>query len=213
MKFYPINARTRTEVGTRACRKLRVQGEIPANIYGKTEGKQVNYAVAVPAYDAMQAIEKLATVMQITWDGGTELVQLVEVQRDVFGDDVVHMDLHVIDASKPLQGTVQVVLRGEAKGTREGGHLRFELHELEVLALPRNMPRELVVRVDDLGIGDALHVGELPLGEGVTPISPGELVVVQVVEPTAESEEDEEEGEGTGAEPEVINKGKKEEEA
>lgn len=212
MKFFPINARKRTEAGSRACRRLRSQGEIPANIYGKTDGKLVNHVVALPAYNVMQAIDRLATVLEVTWEGSTELVQMVEVQRDAFGDDVLHIDLHVIDATKPMHGTVPVVIKGEAKGTREGGQLRLELHEVEVEALPRNMPRDLTIRVDDLGVGDSIHVRELVLGEGVKALSPADLVVVQVIEPAAEAEETEEDGlGGASAEPEVISKGKKEE--
>lgn len=208
MKSYPINARARTEKGTRACRRLRAQGEVPASLYGLKGDAHENHAIAVSAYDITQAIERLSTVLEVKLDGRSELVHLSEVQRDQFGDDIVHIDLRIIDPNKPLHDEVPLVFKGEAKGVREGGKLSVELHAIDVEALPRRMPRELVVRVDELGLNQALHVGELGLPEGVKALNDPTLMVVQVVE-LGEAEEGP--TEGAEAEPEVIAKGKKEE--
>ncbi len=210
MKAFPISARKRTEKGTRACRKLRVSGEVPANLYGVTGETRINEMLAVSAYELTQAIDRLRTVLEVSFDGRKELVHLSEVQRDQFGDDIVHIDLHMIDPNKPMHAEVPLLFKGEAQGVREGGKLEVELHELEVEALPRRLPREIVVRVDELGLNQALHVSELPLPEGVKALGDATQVVVQVIE--TEEPAAGEAAEGAAVEPEVIAKGKKEEE-
>ncbi len=208
MKSFPINARLRTEKGTRACRRMRAQGEVPASLYGMKGDAHESQPIAVSAYDITQAIDRLSTVLEVKLDGRSELVHLAEVQRNSFGDDIVHIDLHIIDPNKPMRGEVPLVFKGEAKGVREGGKLSVELHELEVEALPRRMPREVVVRVDEIGLDQALHVGELQLPEGVKALTAPTVTVVHVIE-LGEAEEGP--TEGAAAEPEVIAKGKKEE--
>jgi large subunit ribosomal protein L25 len=212
MKSYAINARTRTEKGTRACRRLRAGGEVPASLYGLRGEQHESLPIAVSAYDITQAIGRLSTVLDVKLDGTrTELVHLSEVQRSTFGDDVVHVDLHIIDANKPMHGEVPLVFKGEAKGVREGGKLSVELHEIEVEALPRQMPREITVRVDDLVLNQALHVSDLQLPEGVKVLTAGSVVVAHVLEIVEAAEPEAAAAEAGAAEPEVISKGKKEE--
>lgn len=216
MKAVPLAARSRTEKGTRACRKLRQSGEIPANLYGakQVDGKtqHENVPLAVSAYDVMQLIQRHQTVAEVSFGGRKELVQINEIQRDAFGDNVVHLDLHMIDVNKPIWGEVELVFKGDAKGVKSGGRLLVEMHALEVECLPANMPKEILVRVDDLDMHQGLHVRELTLPEGVTAVSPADLLVVHVA-PQGSDEVAALPTEGAAAEPEVISKGKKEEEA
>lgn len=217
MKSVALKARLRgeNEKGTRACRKLRGQGEIPANLFGakKTDGKTQlsNFDLAVSAYDVMQLIANHNNVVQVDMPGRRELALIKEVQRDVFGDDVLHVDMEMIDATETIQVTLELVFKGDAKGVKEGGRLQIDLHELEIEALPMAVPENVVVRIDDLAVGQMLHVSELVLPEGVKAVSPPEQSVVQVVAAAEEAEAEEEETEAGTAEPEVISKGKGEE--
>lgn len=215
MQATPINARLRTEKGSRACRKLRRSGEVPVNLYGVETGKTeaVNRALAVSAYDLTQILDRHASVLSVKCDGREDLVQVVEVQRDALGDNLLHVDLQLIDPNKPMQATVGIVIKGEAKGTRTGGNLEHVLHSVEIEALPRNMPTEVVVRVDDLDVGQVLHVSDLVLPEGVRALSNPQQLVVHVVEQVEQAEAAEAPEAGAAAEPEVISKGKKDEEA
>jgi large subunit ribosomal protein L25 len=149
-------------------------------------------------------------VLSVSHDGKTELCQLTDVQRDAFGSSVMHVDLRVIDKNKEMHGMVDIVIKGDAIGVKAGGLIRIPLRALDVRALPANMPLEIIVHVDELDINDSLHVGEIKLPEGVTAITDSHQMVVQVIPPAGESEDDDA-AEGS-AEPEVIAKGKKEEE-
>lgn len=217
MKTVPLKARRRTEKGTRACRRLRRAGEIPVNLYGLTtkDGARVheNIELAASAYDVMQLIGKHASFLDVSFDGRTEMAVLREVQRDAFGDDVLHIDLVKVDPNQPVELAVDVVVRGESKGQRSGGRLLLEARQIHVSALPANMPAEIEVKVDDLEIGQALTVGQLQLPEGVTAIDDPEKIVVHVLAPMTEEELAAQATAATPAagEPEVI--GKKKEEA
>lgn len=218
MKRAPIAARRRSdnERGTRACRKLRQGGEVPANLYGaeKQAGqktKLTSTALAVSAYDLMQLIEHHHNVVEVQYDGNAELALIREVQRDVFGDDVLHVDMEMIDATQKIELSVELVFKGDAKGVKEGGRMQIDLHELEIEALPLAVPENIVVRVDDLEMDGMIHVKELQLPEGVTAVTPGDTSVVQVV--PVEDTEGEDDGDApTSEEPEVISKGKADEE-
>lgn len=211
MKTVVLNARVRTQRGTRACRKLRRSGEIPANLYGKGEA----VSLAVNAYAMMKLIDENRSLLEVAFEGRKELVQVTEVQRDTFGDDVLHVDLHKIRADKPIHSEVGLVFKGDAKGVKMGGHLVAILKVLSLESLPHLMPREILVRVDDLDINDAIHIEDIQLPEGVTALGEARQLVVHVVPPVAETDEDE--GgppmEAGPSEPEVIGKGKQDDES
>jgi large subunit ribosomal protein L25 len=219
MKTEALSALKRTETGRRACHNLRRSGFIPANLYGSAEvdGKTAlrNETLKVSAYDVDQLIKKHAKVLEVTYEGGHDLCQLTEVQRDAFGSSVLHVDLRVIDPNKPMHAPVEIVFKGTAKGTKLGGLMRVSVHSIEIEALPRDMPQEIVVLVDDLDINDSLHVKDLTFNSGVKTLTDPNQLVVQVVPPAEETDEpsDADMGDaGASAEPEVITKGKQEEE-
>lgn len=216
MKTKQLNARVRTERGTRACRRLRAAGEIPANLFVAKKGEQgttlENVALAISAYDMYQLIDQHASLLEVNFDGRKELVQVTEVQRDAFGDDVQHVDLHMIAADKPIHSEVEFVFKGDAKGVKAGGKLLREMKSIELEALPHLIPAEVMVRIDDLDINDSIHIEDLELPEGVTATGDARQLVVHVVPAAEEAEEEALPGSEAPSEPEVISKGKQDEE-
>lgn len=219
MKTVNLKARRRTEKGKRACRNLRRNGEIPVNLYGAIskgdETSRENHELAASAYDVMQLLGKHAALLDVTFDGKKEMAVVREVQRDSFGDDVLHLDLVMIDPKKPLELAVDLVLKGESKGSKSGGRMIQQLRQLVVRAIPAKIPAEIVATVDHMDINDALHVKELTLPEGVTTPVGGETIVVQCLPPVSEEELAAQAAAAAtpgSAEPEVIAKGKAEEE-
>jgi large subunit ribosomal protein L25 len=215
MKPQEILARARTEVGTRACRKLRRTGEIPANLYRakKHEGAATsieNTNLALPAFELMNLIATQQTLLEVKFSGNTQLALLQEVQRDALGDDVVHVDLKAIEENEPVTVEVALTLKGEPSGVKKGGQLRVEMRRLEVSCLPRQIPDHIDVLVAGLEMEQSLFVRDLDLPAGVSAISGEDHMVVHVVPPPSEEELDA--AEESTAEPEVIAKGKKEEE-
>jgi len=218
MKTLPLKARPRTDKGTDACRRLRRAGEIPINLYGKIsrngDSKNENIQLAASAYDIMQLIAKHASILDVSFDGRKEMAVVREIQRDAFGDDVLHLDMVMIDPTKPVELAVDIVLKGEAKGSKGGGRLIVQLRQLMIRAIPAKIPSEIVAKVDDLEIDQVIMVKQLQLPEGVTTIVNPEQIIVACLPPMTE----EQLAAGTtaatapasSAEPEVIGKKEKE---
>jgi large subunit ribosomal protein L25 len=207
-----LTARIREERGTTASKRMRRGGELPANIGGL--GKEAR-AIAVSEH----AFEKLyrSGAQLITLEVGDESLEALirEVQLNTFGDKVLHIDFEEIQRGVTLQLEIPLVFFGEPAGVAEGGVFQTILDTLNVTCLPRNIPESIEVDVRELAAGSNVTIGDVVLPEGVTieGLLPDDIVAM-VAMPMTEEEEEEEELDGpTGAEPEVINKGKDEEES
>ncbi len=204
MEIAEIQARPRLERGTRACKRLRAQGLLPAVIYGRGEP---NVLLSLRRGTVETLLEDRTFIVQVGWDGQQESAQLKEVQYDALGDKVVHVDLVRISLTETITVSVRVELHGEAAGAAEGGVLDLRRHELEVECLPAAIPERLRVEVASLAIGDDLRIADIEFPEGVQPVEDPDTVVVVVLPPAQVEEEEAEAGlEGILAEPEVIGR-------
>ena len=109
-----LEAAKRTELGTTACRRLRRQGLIPANIYGHEIDP---VAVTLDANALRPVIASGAHVVDLSIDGATEKALIRDVQWDTFSTSVQHLDLLRVDATERVQVEVPIHLRGTAPGT------------------------------------------------------------------------------------------------
>lgn len=196
-----LAATPRSERGSTQCRKLRKQGQVPGNIYG-------HHQDPVPVTAARSALIPVVKsgrrVVDLDFGGKTEKVLLREVQWDAFGDHIQHFDLLRVDADERVTVEVPVVLKGTAAGVVGGGVLDLHLHSLSLECLAIEIPDSIVLRIGHLEKGQAIHVGEIELPANVTCLNAADLVVVQVVEPRAESDAA---GADAGpAQPELIKK-------
>lgn len=211
---FTINGKTRQDkdTGKKACQRTRKAGWMPGIVYGH---KQDAVAVLLPTRELEQALRKGAHVLTINLDKGTEQVLVKEVQWDHLGSNIIHVDLARVDLNERVKVTVQIVLRGTPKGAVEGGVLEQVLSQMEVECLVTQIPESLRVSVADLGVGQALHIKDVPLPEGTVAMGDAETVVcvcrVLGEEPAPEAAVVA--GEAGEVEPEVITRGKAEEEA
>lgn len=217
MKTMLLKASERKARGTRACRKLRQSGFIPVNCYSASEkdGKTTHETLSLQAsaYDVMQILAKHGSLLDLQLGKRKELAVMREIQRDSFGDDVLHIDLQMIDANKPIEFPVDLVLKGEAAGQRKGGRLIAQMRQLVVKALPAKIPAEILVVVDHLEIDMSIHLRDLKLPDGVTTTADLNAVVVQCLPPLTEEQMAATTTAAApgAAEPELIVKAKKEE--
>jgi large subunit ribosomal protein L25 len=203
-----VNASLRgeNEAGTRACRRLRKSGYIPAVLYGH---KEAVISLKVKPTEVMNAIKAGHKVVDLKGDVN-ESVLLKDVQWDALGYGIVHVDFSRVSATESVQTTVAVELRGTAPGIKEGGVLKFVTHEIEVECAASAIPDKIYVSVKDLQLDSEIFARDVALPEGVTLVSNGDDVIVSCDKPRAEEEE--EAGAPTGAEPELIRKEKAAEE-
>jgi len=203
-----LNVTVRESLGSRNSRRLRLGGQIPAVLYGHG---QESVSLTVPESDVQAALRHGAKLVDVT-GAVSDSALIQQIQWDALGSDILHLDLLRVSKDEAVSVTVQVHLRGEAPGTKEGGVLEHLRHEIELECRADSIPEHLEVTVNALHVGESVTVGQLDLPAGVTLVTDPELVIVQCVEAAAEVE-DEEALPGAGAvEPEVIGRKPEEEE-
>jgi large subunit ribosomal protein L25 len=210
MKRATIEAKSRQTKGSQKARQMRDIGNIPAVVYGGADKGAPNRTVKYLELEGEAFGEVLrvhAQLVDLNVDGQKEAVAVLkEIQRDAFGDKIMHVDFERVDITKPLHLNVPLTIKGTPKGLSKGGQLRVELYDLAIEALINAIPEEIVVKVDDLDLNDVLRVKDLKLPEGVkTKVDP-DHVVAAVRPPVVEAEPTEAVAgtEPTSAEPEVI---------
>lgn len=197
----------RTELGSLKTRKLRSRGFVPGNICGHGQ-PPTTFSVKA---DELEPIVRGGTkVVDLTVSGKTEKAMFLEVQWDTFGSHVQHIDLLRVDPNERIHVEVPIEIKGIAAGTLSGGVLEHPLHHLELECLAYLIPNSFIVKVQDLQVGQSLHVRELECPEGIKILNDPDEVVIHIVK-VANVEVAP--VEGGAAQPEVIGKKEKEEAA
>ncbi len=201
-----LEAQIREHTGSRAAARIRKQGQIPAIVYGH---KQDPVAILLDAHDFAEGLHHGHRLMDIKVGGKTEKMIVKELQYDHLGRTIVHVDLMRVDVTEAVRVTVPIELKGTAKGTHEGGIVEQHTGRIEIECLVTNMPESIVVSVKDLGVGQAIHAGDVALPEGVTLVSPPEMLLAACHVVAAAKTTEELEAEAPVA-PEVIGEKKEE---
>ena len=190
--------------GTRTSEKLRKLGKVPAVVYGH---KEKTISVSVGHDVLLSAVRHGARIVDVQLDGKVEKAQIMELQWDYLGKDVLHVDFKRVSADERIQITVPVELKGIAPGIAAGGIIDQALHTLRIECPVLAVPDTIKVNVSELQIDSAIHVRDLKLPEGVKVLDEGDAIVVQIKAAVADAEGGEG-AEGT-AEPEIITARKK----
>ena len=213
-----LDAEPRSEGGKGFARKLRSQGQIPAVIYGHGRDPQ---ALSLNARDLDKLLEHIvaeSTVIEVKVGSDTSKTLIREIQRHPYRRQILHVDFQALVAGEKVVVNIPIVLMGIPEGVRLGGGVLDQtLRELEIKVDPSDIPNHLEVDVTNLIIGDSLHVSDIPLPPGLEVMDDMEASVCVVAAPRAVIEEaaapEAAEGEaGAVAEPEVIGRGKEDEE-
>lgn len=193
MAHVVLSARQRTELGNGPTRRLRREGFVPGIVY---EPGTPSVPLAVDARELRRALAEGAGtgVIDLTVEGGpTRPVLIKDWQLDPVRGEVIHLDFQEVNLREAIQASVAVSLVGTSVGVREGGVLDQPLREVEVSALPDDLPDVIELDVSALGVGDSATVAAMTAPAGVTIVSDPETVVASVVPPTVEEEPEDEE--------------------
>jgi large subunit ribosomal protein L25 len=217
-----LTVTTRERLGSRETRRLRRRGLVPGVLYGRGEP----VSICVEERELRRALTGEAGLhsildVEIDGTGKAHASILKEYQVDKVRGGVTHVDLQEVRLDQPITAAVDVHLTGgeDAPGVREGGVLSQPLRELQVSALPLEVPEHIDLDVSHMATGDTLRVADIQVGEGVTLLDDPETVVATVTAPTREVlpeelEEEAEEGEAVeGAEAEGAEAAEPEAEA
>lgn len=184
MKTYQLKGSARVAIGKKAAKLTRVDGGIPAVLYGQSP-------IELPYNEALKAGEKIVEIgnnkglvvtdflvtqedirgliytpeihivdLELTGNRTTKAI-VKEIQFHPVTDVILHIDFVEVFDNKPIVMQVPVVLEGHADGVRAGGKLNLEMRKLKVKALYNKIPEKLTVNVERLGLGKTIQIGEL----------------------------------------------------
>lgn len=216
MSVIPLSASRRETLGKGGARKARSAGQIPGVLYGHGE-TPVAVAVVAREFDvAMRAHKGGNPIVNLSVGGGEYTALIRDVQYDPLTHGILHLDFQHISLTEQIEVKVAIKLTGLPIGVKDGGGiLETILREIEVRCLPTQIPSAIEADASMLAVGDSLHVRDLVV-PNVTVLSDPDATVATVVPPTVMEEKAPEDvvavAGAPGAEPEVIAKGKKEEE-
>ena len=190
--------------------KLRKAGELPAVFYG---AGIKSTPITVSAIEFKKVWHKAgeSSAVKITTPTGQQDVLIYEVQNDPVSDEPIHVDFLVIDMNKAIKVKIPLEFTGISEAVKAGlGILVKVLHEIEVEALPKDLPHNFVVDISKLlDIHSQIFVSDIILPKGVVAITKGSEVIAAIAE---QKEEKEEVAPIDLSAIEVEKKGKKEEE-
>lgn len=209
MEKVVIKAERRAVVGKQV-RALRREGKLPAVIYGR-HIEPIN--ILLDSRTASRTLAKLTSSSLVTIEvDGKEYPTLVrEKQHNFITNSLLHVDFLAVSLTEKITASVSIQLEGVAPAVKDfNAILVTGLTELEVECLPTDLPERIVVDVSGLKeVGDGVYVRDLVISDKVEVLSESEEMIVVATAMAAEEVEEVVEGE---SEPEVIEKGKKEEE-
>src|ERR671916_54992 len=208
-----VRAELRAGRGKNDARRLRARGLVPLTIYGG-EGEPV--AAAAPLAELAAILRWGAghnAIFTLDVDGvGPNEVMFLDRQIDPVRTRLVHADLRRLVRGQEIEVSVRLELEGEPAGASDGGGILEQLlREVEIRCRPGIIPDFISVDVSHLGVHEVLHVSDIRVDEGVTILTEPETAVATVAV-VREEQVEERTPEEEVSEPEVIGKGKKDDE-
>ena len=182
-----IEATNRTSKTKGDINSLRIKGNIPAIIYG---GSEKNQKISLSKKNVKNLIEKqnfLSNIISINLDGKSENVLPKEIIWDPISDEPIHIDfLRIVKGAVVfLEIPVKFINNDKSPGLKRGGVLNIVRRKIELKCPTENIPKELIVDLDNLDIGASIKISSIKLPENVVPTIQGrDFVVATVAAPT-----------------------------
>ena len=186
-----LTVEEREERGSRAVRRLRREGYVPGVVYGAGSDCK---SFKVGARDLRTALLDGSAVLDLNvGSDGSVPVIVKDQQRHPVRDELVHIDLLQVNLKEKIQSTVGVEIEGveEAPGVKEGGVLEHVTRELNIEALPTDIPERIVVDVSGMDVAATMHLSEVTVPEGVELLDDLEETIIATITVPTEVEEPE----------------------
>src|SRR6266571_1472373 len=191
-----LQVRERERRGSADARRLRREGFIPGVLYGNGRQPHAIYVAERELRRVLTGSSGLHAILDIVVEGQktTHASILKDFQQDPLRGHISHVDLQEVRLDQAIQASVTVQLVGEPEGVKEGGVLSQVQREINVEALPMEIPEHMELDVSGMAIGDTLRLADLPEREGVKYLdNPEETVLATVTLPTRVEEPEPEE--------------------
>lgn len=205
-----IEAQKRVKIDKASRSALRKEGKVPAIFYSK-------HHEPLPVQVSERAIHPLVFtakthLITLNVDGHEELECIIkDVQFDPTTEKIVHVDLLGLQKGEKIELEIPVQLVGSPIGIKEGGVLQHVMHKVNIECLPSDIPEHIEIDVTNLKLGQAIHIADLKY-DNLTLLNNPDSIVASVTHPKVEKEAAPGTEGAAPAEPEVIAKGKAQEE-
>lgn len=167
----------------RKVKRLRKEGRIPANIFGN---KIESHAVSVDSKEFAEVFKKAGETQIINLEGKSVLVS--NIQTDPISGEVIHIDFRQVSLTEKIEAKIPVEVEGESPAEKQNlGTVVQQIHEIEVEALPSDLPEKIIVDVSTLvEVDQAIYVKDLKVDSKVIIKTDPESIIVKVEAPTVE---------------------------
>ncbi len=190
--------------------QLRREGKLPGVIYGH---HMEPISIVMDAREACRSMVGLtpSSIVTLDVDGEKHSALIRERQRNYLKNTFIHVDFQAVAADEKIRARIEVVLEGNAPAVKNfNGIVLHEKETIEVEALPAHLPERFIVNIDGLeNIGDMIRISDIAISDDITVFDDANDVIVSIAGMKEEVEETEE----AADQPEVVEKGKKEEDA
>jgi large subunit ribosomal protein L25 len=159
MKSFNLKGKVRESVGKKAAAALRSEGKIPCNLYGAT-GNVVFSVEPLEVRDLIYSPDVFK--VEIEFDNGQKANAVMkEIQFHPVNDNIMHIDFHAFEESKPIKVKIPVALEGVAAGVKTGGQLQKKTRLLTLKGLQANIPSHVSVNVEHLEVNQLIRVKDI----------------------------------------------------
>ncbi len=194
MQQFKLNVINREKTGSGVARRLRAEGKIPACIYSKGNSRSISLS-AVEFRELRRSFSGAALIELVDEKGETALTHIQEIQRNIIKRSIDHIDFHEVARGETFTASIPVHLVGESESIgvrKEGGILDHKTHNLEIRCVPAKLPDRIDVNVRELAVGEAIHVSDLEVLEGVEYMDTPSMVIVSCQLPTVVAQDTDE---------------------
>ncbi len=173
----------RNDTGKGVARKLRAIGRIPGVLYGPAKDP-IHLSLDEKATRTLIQSKGLNRIIALNVEGqsgdNTHLCLIKDVQRDVYQQKVLHLDLRRVDLNEVIEINVRVILEGEATVRSKGGIVEQMIRTVKVRTTPAQIPESLMVDISQMRPGQTIHVKELPVPENCEIFGNLELAILNI---------------------------------
>ncbi len=182
MQAKSLTIEPRNDLGKNASRRTRKSGYIPGIIYSHGEAE----AIKIPTKDFFKLFKGRITESVIfdlhssRKEYEEKMAYVRDFQMDPVTNEIVHVDLFRVTATEKIHTRVPIEFIGTAKGTKLGGILEVDIREVEVECLPKDLPEKIQLDVNEMNIGDSIHVRDINLGESIKIMENPDMFIASV---------------------------------
>tara|TARA_B100000287_G_C20601146_1_gene768140 strand:- start:625 stop:1314 length:690 start_codon:yes stop_codon:yes gene_type:complete len=189
--YYKLEITKRTETRSKGSKIIRRQGLIPGILYYSGE-ENVNISIQKSIlFHAMQSGQR---IFEIDQDGDSQYTMIKQLQYHPVTDEIIHVDLMRVRRSEKITISVPLLLIGNPIGVNEGGVLSQSLNQIEISCYPTDVPENIELDIEDLGLNEARSVDDLTIDtEDLEIVTDSSLNIVSITPPAVEEEVVEEE--------------------